>query len=204
MIADFFRSLSLVEDLEHPERFGHYRPTRRALPIIKAIIEPRAATMVIAPYGSGKSLAAGVGALLVFNSNEDHRALKPVLERIDQVDAVIGAALRSRTSGSFQGHVVVLSGMVDDPIGAIAEALGMTQPPKSVEGFGKAIRDGGWDHVAIIWDEFGRHLEALVADGRSGELDVVQPGPGALGVDQFPFVEAVERLGHSVVETLTG
>ena len=172
--ADFFRSLSLVEDLEHPERFGHYRPTRRALPIITAILEPGATTMVIAPYGSGKSLAAGVGALLVFNSDEHRRALAPVLDRVDQVDAAAGTALRNRSSGSLQGHVVVLSGMVDDPIAAIAEAVGMKQPPKSVEGFSKAMRDAGWDHVAIVWDEFGRHLEGLVADGRSGELDVVQ------------------------------
>ena len=172
--ADFFRSLSLVEDLGHPERFSHYRPTRRALPIITAIVEPGATTMVIAPYGSGKSLAAGVGALLVSNSDDDRRALAPVLERIDQVDTAAGAALRSRSAGTPQGHVVVLSGMVEDPIAAIAEALGMKHPPKSVEGFGKKMRDAGWDHVAIVWDEFGRHLESLVADGRSGELDIVQ------------------------------
>ena len=172
--ADFFRSLSLIEDLEHPERFSHYRPTRRALPIITAIVEPGATTMVIAPYGSGKSLAAGVGALLVFNSDDDRRALAPVLDRVDQVEAALGSALRSRSAGSLQGHVVVLSGMVEDPIAAIAEALGMKQPPKSVEGFGKKMRDAGWDHVAIVWDEFGRHLEGLVADGRSGELDIVQ------------------------------
>jgi hypothetical protein len=172
--ADFFRSLSLVEDLEHPDRFGHYRPTRRALPIITAIVEPGSTTMVIAPYGSGKSLAAGVGALAVRNSADDRRAIAAVLERTDQVDPAVGAALHQRAETSAQGHVIVLSGMIDDPIAAIAEALGMAQVPKSVEGFGKAMRDGGWDHVAIIWDEFGRHLEGLVGDGRSGELDVVQ------------------------------
>nr|WP_254606401.1 hypothetical protein [Sphingomonas bacterium] len=172
--ADFFRSLSLEEDLQYPERFSHYRPTRRALPIITAIVEPGAATMVIAPYGSGKSLAAGVGALLVFNSDDDRRALAPVLARVDQVDAAVGTALSGRASGTPQGHVVVLSGLVEDPIAAIADALGMKQPPKSVEGFSKRMRDAGWDHVAIVWDEFGRHLEGLVADGRSGELDIVQ------------------------------
>ncbi|MFC7737574.1 hypothetical protein ACFQX4_17400 [Roseomonas sp. GCM10028921] len=172
--ADFFRSLSLVEDLEYPDRFGHYRPTRRALPIITAIVEPGATTMVIAPYGSGKSLAAGVGALAVFNSKDDRRVLAAVLKRTDQVDPEVGAALRRRISGSLRGHVVVLSGMVDNPIAAIAAALGITQPPKSIDGLGKVMRDRGWDHVAIIWDEFGRHLEGLVADGRSGELDVVQ------------------------------
>ena len=170
----FFRSLSLVEDLEHAERFGHYRPTRRALPIITAIMEPGATTMVIAPYGSGKSLAAGVGALLVVNSEDARQTLAPVLDRVDHVDIAVAETLRKRASGSFQGRVVVLSGMIDDPIATIADSLGMSQPPKSVDGFGRAMRDSGWDHIAIIWDEFGRHLEGLVADGRSSELDVVQ------------------------------
>jgi hypothetical protein len=30
------------------------------------------------------------------------------------------------------------------------------------------------DHVAIIWDEFGRHLEGLAAEGRARDLDQVQ------------------------------
>ena len=47
----FFRSLSLAEDLNSPERFAHYRPTRRAAPIVGAVLQPRSATMVIAPYG---------------------------------------------------------------------------------------------------------------------------------------------------------
>ena len=35
-----------------------------------------------------------------------------------------------------------------------------------------------------------------VAQG--GELDVIEPLPWALGVDEFPLVEAVEALGHGV------
>lgn len=175
MIGDhFFRSLSLVEDLAHPERFSHYRPTRRALPIVKAIVEAGSTTMVIAPYGSGKSLAAGVGALVVRNALEDQLSLGDVLERAHQVDPEIADHLRRRASGGQRGETVVLSGLVENPLAAIAEALKMSTVPKTVEGLGRGLREGGWDHVAIVWDEFGRHLEGIVAEGRSSELDFVQ------------------------------
>lgn len=170
----FFRSMSLVEDLAHPERFSHYRPTRRAFPIVSAVMRPGAATMVIAPYGSGKSLAAGVGALAVRNAKEDKAVLRGMAAAAMAVDAAAWAPIADRMAGRSQGAVVVLAGLVDDPLAAIAEALGMSHAPKTAEGFGKAMREGGWDHVAILWDEFGRHLEGLIADGRSAELDVVQ------------------------------
>lgn len=172
--ADYFRSLNLVEDLEHPERFDHYRPTRRALPIVRAITTPGAATMVIAPYGSGKSLAAGVGALQVRNSESDRPVIRTNASRIAELDEALGAAVEKRSRSPARGAVVVLSGLVLNPLAEIAHALGMEHAPKSVEGFGKAMRNGGWDHVAIIWDEFGRHLEGLVAEGRSSELDLIQ------------------------------
>jgi len=38
--------------------------------------------------------------------------------------------------------------------------------------------------------------------GEGGELDVLQPGPRALGVDELPLVEPVEALGHGVVEAV--
>ncbi len=34
-----------------------------------------------------------------------------------------------------------------------------------------------------------------------GELHVLEPVPGSVGVDQLPLVEAVERLDHRVVVT---
>lgn len=173
-LSAFFRSMSLVEDLAHPDRFLHFHPTRRALPIVAQVLRPGAATMVIAPYGSGKSLAAGVGGLFIDNADEHAVSLGQLVERIARVDPPLAALLGERVAAGTRGKVVVLSGLVGDPLAAIAHAIGMAHVPKSVEGFGKAMRDAGWDHVAIIWDEFGRHLEGLIADGRSSELDIIQ------------------------------
>lgn len=170
----FFRSMSLTEDLSHPDRFLHYHPTSRALPIVAQVLRPGAATMVIAPYGSGKSLAAGVGALFVENADGTQSQLAALALRIERVDASLAGSLTARLAARARGKAVILSGLVNDPLAAIADAIGMRHVPKSVEGFGKAMREAGWDHVAIIWDEFGRHLEGLVADGRSGELDLIQ------------------------------
>lgn len=170
----FLRSMSLGEDLQHSERFHHYHPTRRAIPIVEAIARPGAATMVIAPYGSGKTIAAGVGALFVENDEADRETLLRLAERIAGVSELFAANMAARVVAGVKGKVVVLTGLMDDPLATIAEALGMKQAPKSVEGFGKAMRSAGWDHVSIVWDEFGRHLEGLVTEGRSADLDLVQ------------------------------
>ncbi|HEV2567864.1 hypothetical protein [Sphingomonas sp.] len=175
MIEDsFFRSMSLTEDLGEPLRFAHYQPTRRATPVLAAVMQAGKATMVIAPYGSGKSLAAGVAALAVRNQPQDREVVGRIIPSIDEVDPELGRELRERSESSDKGAVVALSGYVADPLAAITESLGTTRVPRTVEGLGKALRDGGWDHVAIIWDEFGRHLEGLVSEGRPDELDVLQ------------------------------
>ena len=36
-----------------------------------------------------------------------------------------------------------------------------------------------------------------------GELDVLEPGPGPVGIDEFPLEEAVERFDHRVVMAVT-
>lgn len=174
MSEPFFRSLSLAEDLRTPQRFGHYRPTRRAAPIVAAILQPRSATMVIAPYGSGKSLAAGVAALAVRGESKDRGVVETVLPRLTQVTPELAAKLRERLDTDRQGRVVVLSGHVPNPLAAIARQLGLGRTPPSLEAFSRVLSGAGGDHVAIIWDEFGRHLEGLVAEGRSTDMDFVQ------------------------------
>jgi hypothetical protein len=170
----FFRSLSLVEDLSTPERFEHYRPTRRATPIVSAILRPHTATMVIAPYGSGKSLAAGVGALAVRGEAKDRRVVETVLARLTDVDDDLALKLQDRLATSQQGSVVVLAGYEPNPMAAIAKQLGLARTPGNLDALCKAIANRAGDHVAIIWDEFGRHLEGLVAEGRPADMDFVQ------------------------------
>lgn len=81
----FLRAISLRDDVSVPERLAHYRPTRRSLPVVRAVIEG-GATMVIAAYGSGKSLAAGIGALVVLNDPPTYKTLNPVIRRLRSID----------------------------------------------------------------------------------------------------------------------
>jgi hypothetical protein len=174
MNEPFFRSLSLAEDLKAPHRFAHYRPTRRATPIVGAILQPRSATMVIAPYGSGKSLAAGIAALAVRGEAKDRPVIESLLPRLAQVDPELAGKLKDRLETGRQGKVVVLSGHEPNPLAAIAAQLGIGRTPASIDALTRALNGWAGDHVAIIWDEFGRHLEGLVADGRSADMDLVQ------------------------------
>ncbi len=174
MSEPFFRSLSLVEDLSTPQRFAHYRPTRRAAPIVAAILQPRSATMVIAPYGSGKSLAAGVAALALRGGSKDRKVVETVVPRLKSVAPDLAVTISDRLNNDRQGKVVILTGYEPNPLAAIAVQLGLGRTPQTIDALAKALNSVAGDHVAIIWDEFGRHLEGLVAEGRSAEMDFVQ------------------------------
>ncbi|BBF94350.1 hypothetical protein [Blastochloris tepida] len=166
-----FRSINLRDDLLDPRRLAHYQPTRRSIPVVRAVLES-GARMVIAAYGSGKSLAAGVGCLLV--SNRDKAILADVVNRIGPVDPDLAIAAKRRMTRRDRGRVIVLSGHVRDLPAALCEAVGA----RKVRDIGAALDAlesiEGVDRLAIVWDEFGRHLEGLVNEGRSRELDAVQ------------------------------
>ena len=78
MKQNIFKSINLKSDILHPERLYHYFPTAKTMSLIKAIVfgESTAVNFVIAPYGSGKSLASGVAGLLVNNDSEHQEHLK--------------------------------------------------------------------------------------------------------------------------------
>lgn len=169
------RSVSLADDLREPSRLAHFRPTRRGLPIVRAVMKPGAATLVVAPYGSGKSLAAGVAALGVRNDSVAHGIVAPMLPRIAAIDLALEARMAERMQSDRRGAVLTLTGHVPDLAAALAACLGMVDPPPSLDGVLDLLgRHRSADHLAIVWDEFGRHLEGLVGAGRARDLGVVQ------------------------------
>lgn len=169
----FLRSINIGDDLGHPDRFAHYHPTARSAPLVAAVTRP-GATMAIASYGSGKSLAAGIGALAVRNDEEARPVLGDLARRMSRVDPTISEALLERSRSDRKGAAVVLSGYVKDLAAELASALGLP-PRKTVKAVVAAIRErDDVDHVAVVWDEFGRHLEGLVMDARSRDLEAVQ------------------------------
>lgn len=169
----FFRSVNLKDDLSVPERLGHYQPTRKSAPLIRAVFQA-GATMAIAAYGSGKSLAAGVGGLLVANSAEAKMALGPVVKRIAEVDRDLYLLAHERLSSEATGQVAMLSGHVRDVPAALAKAVGLDAGAELEETLKAIEGKAGVDRIAIIWDEFGRHLEGLINEGRARDLDVIQ------------------------------
>ena len=61
------RSINIADDRTRQEVIAAYRPTRKTLQVVRAVIglERSTATHVVAPYGAGKSLAALAGITLL-------------------------------------------------------------------------------------------------------------------------------------------
>ena len=166
-----FRSVNLKDDLAVPDRLAHYQPTKRSIPVVRAVLGG-GASMVIAAYGSGKSLAAGVGGLFVLN--KDRKALQGLAERFKAVDIHVGQLAQDRLADRGRGRVIVLSGHVRDLPGELCETLGIPRK-RSIDAVIEVLNvASGADRIAIVWDEFGRHLEGIVNEGRGRELDAVQ------------------------------
>jgi hypothetical protein len=175
----FFKSISLAEDLSVPLRASHYRPTSKSIDILRAILgmSGSQATSVVATYGSGKSIAAMVASLLVGAEPEKLEALEPAYRRILKFAPEIADWMRGRLERQRHGSVITLSGHVPDLPTALGEAVGL----RGVQSMADALRglEGHLsstkaDRLAIVWDEFGRHLETLAGRGRAEDLAQLQ------------------------------
>ena len=169
-----YRAVDLQADLEQPRRLSHYHPTTRSITVLDAVLG-NDASIVIAAYGSGKSLAAGIGALIVRNDPRARDALSPVLPKLRSTAPALHAKVRARLGSRTRGAVMNIAGYVPSLVGAIVNSA---DAPRQIKELDRALE---WlsqrrraDHIAIIWDEFGRHLEGLVTEGRARDLDQVQ------------------------------
>ncbi|SHM73222.1 hypothetical protein [Roseibium suaedae] len=173
MTRKMFRSINIADDVWHSERVSHYIPTSRSAPVVSAVIRP-GATMVVSSYGSGKSLAASVGAICVRNAPDDGPFLKDMAVRMAGISNDGAELIGSRAKSGARGAMVLLSGYVRDLPAEICASLGLGNLKTMQKTLNAVSKLEGVDHVAIVWDEFGRHLEGLVMDGRSRDLDNVQ------------------------------
>ena len=198
------RSINVTLDNATPGRIAHFFPTAKSTRLLRSWLLPGQSSsyFVVAPYGTGKSLAAAFFIQAVENLEQSRDVLGRITERFASVDADLTDALRSRVhpeQGALfaqQGATVVLSGFQPDVPAAVQAALlaslkrvgnqeaarlvsrGRVTSMDAVIALLSKIRErfcpNPIDRVAIVWDEFGRHLEELVVRGTSASLADVQ------------------------------
>lgn len=190
------RSINVVFDVAEPARVAHFRPTSKCVVLLRALLgfHGEASFVVVAPYGSGKSLASTYAAQVIENCGTGSETLRGVGNRVTQVSPELSAKLVSRRKSERSGLAITLSGPTDNlPESIRAALIGSLRRTKrakavkaiesetwrSIEDFFAAVTklagsDGAPDKILFVWDEFGRHLESLVASGRASELNDLQ------------------------------
>jgi hypothetical protein len=210
-IGAFLRSINVQLDAGEPTRIAHFRPTAKAATFLeKLFLGTSPAVLATAPYGSGKSLTATYALQLVENRGD----CKPTLRRLAEAVAGVSpnasnfAAKRARShakglSIAIQGHAAQLPRTLCDAFLAGAARHGSVRGwSKKVQPFAQSgtsatetmlglldiAAEAGFDQVFLAWDEFGRHLESLITNGRPSELhDIQQLAEVASRAKKLPF-----------------
>lgn len=198
----FLRSINLIYDAASAECIEHFYPTAKAVILIDTIMgahRSNRSNFVVAPYGSGKSLAATYALQVIENRLVAKDVLARVAERmqpfaVDLSDRIIKRVNRKGTKRE-KGIVIALHGSMKNLSNSIKKAaldsisrLDLIDAGhlkdincKTIEDLQEFISSllifshrKKVEQVAFIWDEFGKHLETLITEGRSSELIQVQ------------------------------
>jgi len=196
--AEFLRSINIGLDAEAPERINHFRPTSKSVLLLDALLgnDNDSAHFVIAPYGTGKSIAATYLLHLIENRKASQGMLRDVAKRMSLVSPKLAKFSKSRLKGKKSGMTIVLQGYyrslprsMKDAVLTAMRRNNLRREAKAIEKFEvedsaaviKMLADvratcqkAGIDRIAILWDEFGKHLESLVTDGRPAALGDIQ------------------------------
>ncbi len=194
----FLRSINIQYDADYPDRIAHYQPTAKSVPLIKSLLgfERDRAFFVVAPYGTGKSITATYLSLMIENRPNADETLTVVEDRLRVVSPDLGKFSKERRKNKDTGLVLVLQdycrnlseslkdaalkGMRRMKLGRQARTIA-SMPCETIEqaiALLSVVRDkaraAGCDRIAILWDEFGRHIESLISEGRSVALSEIQ------------------------------
>ena len=196
----FLRSINIQYDAEEPSRIAHFHPTSKSVALIRSLlaVEQERAFFVVAPYGSGKSLTAAYLLHLIENRKDSVVALVEIEQRLRQVSPELARFAKQRRSAgkNTRGLVLALHGhcpSLGKSLKAAAldsmKRLGLGRRAPAIRRLAagtiedavtlltvlrQKVLEAGCDRILIVWDEFGRHLESLVADGRPAALNDVQ------------------------------
>lgn len=192
----FLKSINLSFDAGQPSRIKHFRPTTKCVSLIRALagLEDDRAFLIVAPYGTGKSLAAVYALQMIENHVAGRGVLRELSGRLKVVSKELGGFAENRLKNEDRrGIVLALHGSCENLATALRDAaiesiqrLTMdgrrvrflqSMPAKTAQdaiailnALKEKASENDFDRIAIIWDEFGRHLESLVADGRGEAL----------------------------------
>lgn len=194
----FLRSINIVYDAEAPERIQHFQPTVKSVGLVRALTgaESDRAFFVVAPYGSGKSITATYTLHLIENRPGSRSMLDEVGERFASVSPKLAETLAGRVGRGQQGIVLPLHGHCEDFAQSMKEVilasmkrLRLGREARSIKRLpAEDIEDGiqmleclkekcvakDLSPILIVWDEFGRHVENLISEGRHSALADLQ------------------------------
>ncbi len=192
-IQDILRSINILYDAENAQRIAHFQPTSKAVVLIESLLGLRKdkAFFISAPYGSGKSITSTYLLHSIENRKESYDVLNSLHDRVINVSPDAGTLLKSRLTQGNKGIVIALQGYQENLNDAIKQAIihslerHKLDSNKILEGLkfnslNNAIqsiievRSKGFDSICIIWDEFGRHIESLIEEGQSSQLNHLQ------------------------------
>ena len=194
----FLRSINIQYDAKYPNRIAHYQPTAKSVPLIKSLLgsEQDRAFFVVAPYGTGKSITATYLLHLVENRPDADATLSAIEDKLEVVSPDLSKFSKERRNGKDKGLVLSLQGYCQNLGESLKDAalkgmrrLKLGRQARTIESMScetidqaiellGAVRDkarsADCDRIVILWDEFGRHIESLIAEGRSAALSEIQ------------------------------
>src|SRR6056297_2437014 len=93
--TDYLRSVNLEYDITAPERISHFRPTSKSVPMIQSLVFQSSSEnyLVVAPYGSGKSLLATYIGQVLENRSAGIDALRDIGARLENIAPELSEAL---------------------------------------------------------------------------------------------------------------